>query len=419
MVDPDTLAREFQSTFGRVPRIFRAPGRVNLIGEHTDYNDGFVLPVALDRSTWVAAAPRVDRRIVVRSREMDERRTFDLDDAAAVSGGPTGHWSDYVRGVAVVLDRSQRVRGADLLIATDVPIGAGLSSSAALEVACGYALLDFVDGPISLRTLVASAQRAEHEFVGTRCGIMDQTIACHGREGHAMLLDTRSLSAAWVRLPAEIRIVICNTMVAHRLASAEYNARRADCEAGVRVLATRLAGVRALRDVTLTDLEAARDEMPPRVFHRCRHVISENARVHGAVEALATGDVRRLGQLMADSHASLRDDYEVSCPELDAMVSIVGGLRGVAGARMTGGGFGGSVVAIVEIDAAEPDLRTTIQERYRAQTGLTPDVWFCSAGRGVGEWSAAVDAINRSPDGSIKDADGDSYLRVIRGLRGR
>jgi galactokinase len=406
MIDPDDLAREFEAWVGRAPRLYRAPGRVNLIGEHTDYNDGFVLPLALDRSTWAAAAPRDDGTLVVRSREYGETATIDLDDAGDPRTRPS--WARYVIGVATVVSEGVRgflpsVRGADMLIASDVPIGAGLSSSAALEVACASALVDLAGVSMDLERLALACQRAEHEFAGTRCGIMDQMIACYGRAGHALMLDTRSLSRTYVPLPASVRVVVCNTMVAHALASAEYNARRADCEAGVGALekcvarawhvpGTCHAPIHALRDATLDDLHAIRDTVSPRVFRRCRHVITENDRVVRAAAALAANDCASVGMLMAASHASLRDDYEVSCPELDAMASIVSSLEGVFGARMTGGGFGGCVVALVDAAAATEQFQQTIQERYISQTGKRPDVWVCAAGNGVASLSSTTSA---------------------------
>jgi galactokinase len=385
-IDPGELAGAFRARFGRDPRVYRAPGRVNLIGEHTDYNDGFVLPIALDRCTWVAAARRADRTIVVHSREYGETVRVELGTQSPQS--PQRHWSDYVRGIATILDRGRgRVTGADLLIASDVPIGAGLSSSAALEVACGYALADLSGRTLDLDQLARAAQRAEHAFAGTRCGIMDQMIACHGREGAALLLDTRSLACRWVPVAPAVRVVICNTMVRHELASSGYNARRADCEAGVAVLARTASSIRALRDVTLEQLDAARARMPERVHRRCRHVITENARVEAAADALAAGDFHRVGVLMDASHASLRDDFEVSCPELDTMVEILRTLGRVYGARMTGGGFGGCAVALVGADG-EASARREAARRYQAATGIDPDVWVTTAGSGVAAWSS-------------------------------
>jgi galactokinase len=386
VIDPDGLAQAFEARFGRTARLYRAPGRVNLIGEHTDYNDGFVMPMAIDSSKWVAAAPRRDRLLVVRSREYEaaETETIDLDGPRA---GPTGRWTDYVRGVAATLERPA-LRGADCLIASDVPIGGGLSSSAALEVACGYALLDLAGARIDLTALARACQRAEHEFVGTRCGVMDQMIACHGRAGQVMKLDTRSLGATWLPLPETVRVLVCNTMVTHELASAEYNARRADCEAGVRALARRFPEIRALRDADLDQLDAIAGDRASvsTVFRRCRHVITENARVEQASAALTNGDFHQFGRLMAESHRSLRDDYEVSCAELDALAAIAASLDGVYGARMTGGGFGGCIVALVDAAAADDELRQRIRDRYEAQTGLRPEVWVCAAGPGVAAW---------------------------------
>jgi galactokinase len=383
VVDPDGLARAFEARFARTPRIFRAPGRVNLIGEHTDYNDGFVMPMALDRSTWVAAAPRTDRGIVVRSEVYDETITIDLGTQS--SQRRAVHWSDYVRGVATLLESP----GADMLIASDVPVGSGLSSSAALEVACASALVDLAGSTMDLSSLARVCQRAEHEFAGMHCGIMDQTIACYGRAGHALMLDTRSLARTFVPLPPAVRVLICNTMVRHELASSEYNLRRADCEAGVAVLRRADASIQALRDATLEQLAGARAALTPRVYARCHHVISENNRVERAAAAMTRGDFHEFGVLMAASHASLRDDYEVSCSELDAMAEIVASLDGVYGARMTGGGFGGCVVALADASKASPDMRATIGERYESRTGRRPDVWVTTAGDGVSAWSAA------------------------------
>jgi galactokinase len=279
-----------------------------------------------------------------------------------------------------------RLTGADMLIASDVPIGAGLSSSAALEVACGYALADLSGRTLDLDRLARAAQRAEHEFAGTRCGIMDQMIACHGREGAALLLDTRTLACRWFPVAPAVRIVVCNTMVRHELASGEYNARRADCEAGVAVLARTAPSIRALRDATLEHLDAVRAEMPERVHRRCRHVLTENARAVTAADALAARDFHRFGVLMDASHVSLRDDFEVSCRELDTMVDILRTLGGVYGARMTGGGFGGCAVALVDA-AGEAMVRREVARRYLSATGLEPDVWVTTAGSGVGSWS--------------------------------
>jgi len=391
VIDPTDLAAEFETHFGRTPRLYRAPGRVNLIGEHTDYNDGFVMPMALDRSTWVAAAPGNDRAIVVRSREYAQTVTLTIgDQPASREGNTSGHWSDYVRGVASVLGAS----GADLLVATDVPIGAGLASSAALEVAIGYALLNLANAPapgeagarenIDLTALALACQRAEHAYAGTRCGVMDQMIACHGRADHALMLDTRTLQCRWLPLPARVRVVVCNTMVTHRLAAGEYNARRADCEAGVRALGQQFPRIRALRDATMAQLSAIAPAISDRIVRRCRHVISENARVEQAARALTANDFVSVGGLMRESHVSLRDDYEVSCAELNTMVAIAGRIDGVYGARMTGGGFGGCAIALADA-AAAAGAAHEIARRYEHETRVRPDIWICAAGPGVGK----------------------------------
>src|SRR5262245_56230189 len=314
--------------------IYRAPGRVNLIGEHTDYNDGFVMPVAIDRYTTVTADVRVDRRLTVRADAFEGLADIDLD---RPGDGPAGSWSDYVRGVAAVLERKgQRLRGAQLAIASTVPLGAGLSSSAALEVSTGFALMDLAGHEIDRTALALACQQAEHEFAGTRCGLMDQFIACHGRAGHALLLDTRTLDAVWLPLPSDVQVCVCNTMTRHALASDGYNARRADCEAGVRALAVRMPRIRAHRDVTFSDLETNRDVLPDRVYRRCRHVVTENGRTLSAADALRAGDLARFGVLMGASHASLRDDYEVVTRELDIMVEAAMEVEGTIGARMNG-----------------------------------------------------------------------------------
>lgn len=427
-------------------RVVRAPGRVNLIGEHTDYNEGFVMPVAINRGTSVAIAPRDDRVLQVRSSSFADAVEIDLD---RIAPGPTGHWSDAVRGVAAVLEEQRaRLRGGDLLIQTDLPLGAGLSSSAALEVSVGYALLDVSnaalrpagtpapplggpagtpasplpgpagiatsplpgpadtsipvharpsdapDAPVGPASLPASAidltalalacQRAEHDFVGTRCGVMDQFIVCHGRAGYALRLDTRDLGEDWLPLPADISVVVCNTMVRHELATSAYNSRRADCETGVAILQRCLPAVRALRDVTMDDLEAARGDLSEQVYRRCRHVISENARVTSAARALHQNRLDAFGRLMAASHRSLRDDYEVSCRELDVMVDLAARLRGVLGARMTGGGFGGCTVNLVRAEYT-PAFQQEIGWGYRSVTGILPEIYVLAAAGGVAE----------------------------------
>ena len=367
--------------------LYRAPGRVNLIGEHTDYNDGFVMPIAIDRWTTASIESRAGRTLAVRSEAYSEWVELDLDAPEFSSWGPTGHWSDYVRGVAAVLQRQGvRIGGAEMVVTSTVPAGAGLSSSAALEMAVGYALLDTAGVEIDRTALALACQQAEHEFAGTRCGLMDQYIVAHGSAGQALLLDTRTLRPTWLPLPAEVAVVVCNTMTKHALASAGYNDRRADCEAGVAILAARLPRVRALRDVTPADLEAHRADLSDQVYRRCRHVVSENARVEAAGRALQQGDLGAFGDLMLASHRSLRDDYEVSTTELDVMVEIANGVEGVYGSRMTGGGFGGCTVNLVRADSVAA-FCGEVSIRYARATGRTPDVYPCVPSEGVHRWN--------------------------------
>ncbi len=374
------LRAEFQSRYGGEPRIYRAPGRVNLIGEHTDYNDGFVMPAAIEFSTLVAAAPREDRKIAIHSKSFSEEVEFDLDEPAPQ---PRRHWSDYPRGVAITIESAaHRLRGANLLINCGVPIGSGLSSSAAIEVATGYALLDISGADIDLVELARLCQRAENEFVGMRCGLMDQFASCFGRRDHALLLDCRSLEYELLRLPAEVSLVICNTMVKHELASSEYNVRRAECEIGVKLLSNFLTDVLALRDVSLPELRQYAGELPPHVVKRCRHVVTENDRVIAAGAALRAGDLHTFGQLMGQSHASLRDDYEVSCAELDQMVNLANEVPGVYGARMTGGGFGGCTINLV--NAAHIDsFKLQVAKGYEEATGIQPEIYISAPAQGV------------------------------------
>jgi galactokinase len=379
------LLATFRAEFGGTPALYRAPGRVNLIGEHTDYNDGFVLPAALELATTVAIAPRDDRLLNVHSTLMGETASFHLD---APDPEPRKDWTDYVRGVAWVLQSDGHpVPGADLAIASEVPLGAGLSSSAALEVAVGYALLATAGIEIDLTSLALACQRAENEFVGMGCGIMDQFIACHGAAGHALLIDCRSLDRRPVPIDPGARLVICNTMVHHEHAGGEYNLRRQDCEEGVRLLAEALPGIAALRDVGPDELAAHADLLPDTIHRRCRHVVTENARTVAAADALEAGDMAEVGRLMSASHVSMRDDFEISCPEVDAMVELNAAVEGVWGARMTGGGFGGCTISLVEQGAVET-FREQVADGYRKATGLRAEIFVCVPGAGVGAVAA-------------------------------
>lgn len=383
MIDTNALRQQFLEQFKSEPRLFRAPGRVNLIGEHTDYNDGFVLPVAIDLGTIVAGAARADRRVRVRSLNLDEALEFDLDNP-----GPAerGIWLDYVEGVAVMLEtRGARLRGADLALTSDIPIGAGLSSSASLEIAVGLALLSLSEQQINRVSLALAAQAAEHNYVGAKVGIMDQYVTALGRAGHALLIDCRSLETTLIALNLpDTAIVICDTRIKHSLASSEYNTRRAECERGVELLSAALPGIRALRDVSIADFEKHQDRLPEPIRRRCRHVVTENARTLAAAAALGKGDLREMRQLMAASHQSLKVDYEVSSPELDLMVELANGIEGVTGARMTGGGFGGCTVNLVELACVE-EFKEGVADRYQAATGIAPTIYITQASDGASE----------------------------------
>ena len=375
------LQKRFAGVYADQARIYRAPGRVNLIGEHTDYNDGFVMPAAIDSYTWVAIAPRPDRKLVLRSENVSESAEFDLDTVPV----PRHRWTDYPFGVAVMLERAgHRLRGANLLILGQVPIGAGLSSSAAIEVATGYALLKNSGFEVDRIELARLCQRAENDFVGMRCGIMDQFISCCGRAGQSLMLDCRSLDYRLLPLPKDVSLVICNSMVKHELAGGEYNKRRSECEEGVRRLAQHLPQVRALRDVTLADLDRFGRELPEVVYKRCRHVVTENDRVLEAATALERGDVSAFGDLMGRSHRSLRDDYEVSCAELDLLVELAGEADGTFGARMTGGGFGGCTINLVRSARVE-DFSRSVAKGYQAKIGRAPEIYVSTAAEGATE----------------------------------
>lgn len=363
-------------------RLFQAPGRVNLIGEHTDYNDGFVLPVAIDRQVVFAARRREDRLVRLWSTHFGQGSEFPLDHIVPDRSAP---WSNYVRGVALMLQESGfPLQGMEAVIAGDVPIGSGLSSSAAIEVATAVTLRNLNHLEISPVTLALLCQRAENEFVGMKCGIMDQFIAVLGQHHHALLIDCRSLDYGLVPLPEGVAIVVCDTMKRRGLVESEYNRRRQECEQGVAILQQYLPDVKALRDVTSVDLARYVSALPPVVYKRCRHVVSENERTLQAVTALRAGQVEEFGRLMDQSHVSLRDDYEVSCRELDCMVELAREVPGCLGARMTGAGFGGCTVNLVRAEVVERFVEQ-VSEGYQRRIGIKPEVYVCEASAGAGE----------------------------------
>jgi galactokinase len=389
VIDSSTVREAFRRQFGDGPvRLFRAPGRVNLIGEHTDYNDGFVLPMAIDRDTVVAAAARSRPRVRVHSLNVNESFEFDLEHP-----GPQqrGLWLDYVEGVAQSLkERGVPVSGADLLLSSDVPAGAGLSSSAALEISVGLALLAVSGAELDRVSLALAGQQAEHVYVGTKCGIMDQLVVACGLKGHALLIDCRALETEQIPLDtSRSAVAICDTRVKHQLSASAYNTRRAECERGVELLSRLLPGIRALRDVSLADFQACEEQLPEPVRSRCRHVVTENARTLAASRALKMGDFKEMGQLMFASHESLRKDYEVSCVELDAMVEIAADVEGVWGARMTGGGFGGCTVNLVRREALAK-FQETITDGYNKATGRIPNIYISAPADGAKEITAEL-----------------------------
>lgn len=379
----ESLSKKFREIYGKSARIFRAPGRVNLIGEHTDYNEGFVLPFAISRETLVAGARREDTKVNVRALDIGAKFSFDLR-AAAVKR--RGSWIDYIEGAARCVDEVFDLRtGADLIFSSDVPIGAGLSSSAALEVSIGFALLALNEIEVDRQKLAFAAQHAEHEFVGVYSGIMDQFASVFGKENHALLLDCRSLEIK--QIPFETgtaTIAVCDSRVKHKLASGEYNQRRRECEAGIEILRGQRSEIKSLRDVSESDFETFQNLLPEPIKRRCRHVVSENKRTLAAAENLRKGDLEEVGRLMFASHESLRDDYEVSCAELDELVAIAGKTKGVFGARMTGGGFGGCTVNLLERGAVNA-FQDRIVRNYSEKFGFAPDVYFFQAKDGADE----------------------------------
>ena len=364
-------------------RAFLAPGRVNLIGEHTDYNEGFVLPAALDLGLVVLVAPRADGYVVAVSADEGPDDCFDLASPVRLEGTI---WSNFVRGVVGALQEGYGgLGGFTLAVASTIPIGAGLSSSAAIEVGVAFALCETFGITIPRPDLALMCQRVENRFIGVNCGIMDQFVVANATGGHALFLDCRDLATRHVPLPADdVAIVVCDTTKARTLAGSKYNERRAECESAVAVARRRHSGVTALRDVTPEMLDEIEPDVPEHVLRRARHIVSEDLRVLASVDALAEGDVATFGRLMNESHVSLRDDYEVSCPELDAMVEIAQSVDGVLGSRMTGAGFGGCTVSLVRVDAVDA-LERAVAERFPAASGLTPAVYRSTASAGVHE----------------------------------
>lgn len=375
-----SLSSAFERRYTTRPSVYSAPGRVNLIGEHTDYNDGFVLPMAIQQRTLVAAAARADRCVRVYSADLDEEVRFDLNQPY-VNGAR--HWSQYVEGVArTLVSGGVALPGADLMITSEVPLGAGLSSSAALELATALALIELANGKLSAQELARIGQTAEHEFVGVKCGIMDQLVSAMAQQGHALLIDCRSLMTRQVALPrGEFSLLLCDTGVRHSHTDSGYNERRSECEQAAKIIAHEHP-IQNLRDVSETQLDEISGLLPAPLFKRVRHVVSENQRTLDAASALEHGELELLGRLMHASHASLRDDFEVSCGELDHVVEVASTHPSVLGARMTGGGFGGAVIVLVQ-GSELVGVSELVAASYKLRFGQIPELRIITSGEGM------------------------------------
>jgi galactokinase len=397
MQTPAELAALHFASYNVPGQLYSAPGRVNLIGEHTDYCDGFVMPAAIDFSTLIAISPRTDGHLVANSVNFNQRVDYPLDpylehrfaerqpnSPARRDGTLTTHWSDYPAGVLWAL-REAGVpieNGFSLTIVGDVPLGAGLSSSASVEVATAFAVLGATSYDMPLNKIAILCRRAENAFVGANVGIMDQFVSCCGAQDHAVMIDCRSLEYTLAPIPPDVRIVICNSMVKHSVAGGEYNTRRAEIEEGTAILRAHRPEIKALRDATVQDLALWGHEMKPNVLRRCRHVITEDDRVLAAVEAFRASDLTRFGELMHQAQASFRDDFEASCPEIDILIDLANKQPGCFGARLTGGGFGGCTVNLVAATHAAA-FTQAMRAGYLAATGITADIYTSRASAGA------------------------------------
>lgn len=365
------IHRQFQQYFGKEYQLAAAPGRVNLIGEHTDYNQGFVLPAAIDRNIWLAMAPNNENRLTVRALEYHEDYSFSLDDMHPVKGWPT-----YLLGMIYMIMPGQRLPGGlDVVVAGNVPVGAGMSSSAALCSAFGLALNEFFHLGLSRLELALAGQKTEHQFANLQCGIMDQFASLQGKAGHLIKLDCRNMAYEYIPFDfPDIRLILVNSMVSHSLASSEYNLRRQQCDAGVAVLRKFDSNIQSLRDVRTAFLETHKKELDDTVYRRCRFIVGENQRLLAGCDFLGQHDLDSFGQLMYATHDGLSKDYAVSCPESDFLVSTIKEMKGVKGARQMGGGFGGCVITLVEKDSAEKFI-SSIQSSYEKKYDRTPDCY--------------------------------------------
>jgi galactokinase len=372
----EKAASIYRSTFESEPTaISSAPGRINLIGEHTDYNNGFVLPAAINRTTAVAAGPRDDNSLCMYSLNLESMMRMELTN---LRPSRENAWANYGAGVVWFMRQAgATIGGINLAIAGNIPQGAGLSSSAALELACAQAIAATVGFSMELVEMAQLCRQAENEFAGVSCGIMDQFISALGKAHHALFLDCRSLAHEYIPVPPHVRILVCDTGVGRTLAASGYNRRRQECLLAVKQLAEKHSAINSLRDVTLMQLEAYRSELDPVAWKRAHHVVTENERVLESIAALKRNDLPTFGRLMYESHDSLRNNYEVSCPELDTMVDICSTIPGVYGARMTGAGFGGAAICIVD-ESQTAKVQAAVEEKYCSNTGREASIHACS-----------------------------------------
>lgn len=382
------MSAAFSARYGNAPQLWtRAPGRVDLMGSHTDYNDGFILTMTIDRDTWVAARPRTDSSVTVTSLDLGGETLFSLD---AITPDPEQHWANYVRGMASVLrDAGYPLRGFDALIHTTVPVSAGLSSSAALEMAIGR-MFEAVGGfTIDAVTLAVLGQRAENRFVGVACGILDQYTSAVGKAGNALLLDARTIISSDAPLADGIAVVICDTRTKRELAGSEYGERRAQCEQGAAYFAERYTGVTHLRDLSLDTFETHAAELPAVVAKRCRFIVEENARVSALAAALTADDHAAIHRIAAASFAGARDLYEIAIPEMEAMHAAMLAATGCVGARQAGAGFGGCMVAFVDVERIEP-FATSVATAYAHDTGIEPRIYPVQPSPGASQFTPPV-----------------------------
>jgi len=380
-MNSNKIVKKFEELFKNEPLLVRSPGRINLIGEHTDYNDGFVFPAAIDKEIHFAVAK--NKANIFRFYALDLHESFEMK-VEDLSKSDTS-WANYLLGVAAQFKKAgYELEGVDCVFGGDIPLGAGLSSSAAIENGFAFALKEILEAPVNKIQMIKMAQKAEHEYAGVMCGIMDQFASMTGKKDHAIKLDCRSLDFEYANIDLhDYEILLVNTNVKHELASSEYNTRRAECETGVQILQKYDNNITALRDVSLSLLQVHREEIDPIVYKRCKFVIKENLRVEDAFSALAKNDIKTLGALMFQSHEGLRDDYDVSCKELDLLFDMAKRSEDVIGSRMMGGGFGGCTINIVKKEKMNT-FSEGIKKEYSKITGVEPEIYSVKITDGTG-----------------------------------